>query len=490
MLSTTGKLTLSQELPAYLQELLMREAALALARKGIAEAAEEAQRKKEALAGLNALRSFVPGESRRRHVADRKQAEEQAARLDAGLRKLDTTEMVLLTCVERSLENFLRLHDPEYVAGLAAYRFPHDWQRLVERFEQAKDALVGILSALVNVMENARPKENMSAFAPDCRLLVEEAAIAGRKLDAEIGFINAVADEQRRQYGPDTITLPRQPETGWAQTVGALLEVPAEECLRATRNLVRECHDVLDGIGTAIHAESKLVNGVKVLEVPSYHAGVWKALREASRLSIEAKDLQRVVSETEQMLDLGTLDPWSPPAPEKKPVQPVAAVAPVPGGAEPLFAGTSPAVARRSDVAPSSSSSAQAPTRKEHKLSLRGRNSRRPEMDGVSPETRDTPVPAVGSVALKSSEIAALEEQRALLERRLEEMRVELQTRETYVMESEERLLQKTQQQVEREAELEQREDQLRTLLQRLDALDDTRPSGQSSSTKLDEFKD
>lgn len=507
MLSGEWKLNNKNTVPAALQDLLVREAAFSLSRKRIGEAVEVARASRDALAVARPLLSFVRQDAKKDHREKLKEAEESITILEAGAKKLDVTIPVLHQCVERSVENYLRELDPEYVNGLSASRFSADWQRILERYEQEVGLYAAALEQLPALLETMVPNEICGAHF-DGRQVIQDMAARAKSTLREISFINKVAEAQRLRAGSGNTSLERQPERNWGALADSLLAVQPLVAARTVKQLIAESRDVLDNVHAAIKNQARLATYAGGYGVASYHESVWNSLRESAHARLDPDQLEQILGDTERRIETGELAEFLP-EPTPLPAAALAAMAAAPvagGGLRVGFAGRK--VDGASVPAPPPVAPAPVPPVSGRPLSLKipGRGTPAITPQPGIPLSPMTPLPAVPTpsspadglapvpAAAPAAHAATLAELRAERER-LDALRTEtnasLSERERFLSQSEARLMQTSQAQLEREVELEQKEEQLRELERRLRELQPGLiPAVAEPAKKFDEFNE
>jgi len=518
-------------LPPPLQDLLVREAVFGLSRKRIADALTAAQEDLAEIMAAKPRLSFVRQDAKKDHRIKVLEAEESVSLLESAVKKLDASIPALHACVGRSVENYLREMDPEYVTGLSAGRFADDWQRFLERYESSVDRYLSVLSKLPSQLEQIMPNEACGAHF-DGRQLIEETVRRATEVQDEITFLNKIADSQRLRGRGQSPTLHRQPERSWRKLAQSMFALRPLDAVKVVKTLKIEAGDVLERGFAAIKEECRIATYSGGYGVTSYHHRVWIGLREAALLKIPPDQFEQIVSETEIMLETGRLEEWVPervesvdPLTAPAPVAPttqvpaqVAVAPPLPAAPEPVPEPSAPMVLPAPIVDPYAAEPALPPPLKrgfgvpgirmpfrpsapapvpeavrepepveESKplvLKRAGRSSSVPSPLAVELPVR--PGPAVVSAAaaaaasalpvsptsppLSAKETAALADvkaERERLEMLLNETKASLNEREEFLSQSEARLMQTSQAQLEREVELEQREEQLRELEKR-----------------------
>lgn len=453
-------------LPVGLQDLLVREAAFVLGRNRIGEALVAAEALKTAVARSRPWISYIIKDRSHDHAAERKELLETIEVLERGVQKFESAGRTLYACVQRSLENYLREHDPEYVNGLSASRFLDDWKRLLTRFEEAVSSYVALLKRLASVAETL-PAESVCGANQEARELIDQTVTAALAVQEEVTFVNKIADTQRIRAGIDAITLYRQPERNWKTLVHSLHFMAPPAANQEVRALLADTADIAEKVRSAIKGELQLASYVVGYGVTSYHERVWASLREAAPLRIKPDELESILAETEDRIDQSRLEDWVPLRTE-----PVAVEAPAPVPAPPP-----PALVKKSKKAAKAAARAAA-AESAGKPGAGGAELKLPSRGGATGAAAPSAatasdaaaVPETGSAPRREAEdtVEDLLAERRRLEDIMSEMRSGFSQREEFLTQSEERLMQASQAQQEREMELEQREEQLRDLERRL----------------------
>lgn len=477
-------------LPPALQELLVREAVFLMSRKRISDALSSAEQQSSAGSFARPLLSLF---ARKDNRTKRREEVDNVAVLKAGIKKLDDAYPQLETCVERSLENYLREHDAEYANGLAASRFIDDWHRLLAQFELDLSNLLGSLNALPAQFD-LLPHGAACGSTLESRHAIDTVVGFARSVQEDIGFINKIADAQRIRSGIDNITLYRQPERNWRGSIHALHFVQPSLAVDSIQALIADINEVAEKVRSAIQGECQLASYVVGYGVTSYHRRVWASLREAAPLQVNPDNMESILAETEELMDSGRLKEWRPQRPE--PTAPVAAAvgiaAPPPPVAPAPKPGRPPGVPVSAPV-PAAIGGPGPTLRLNRSAELKLPSRSAPRLDeAAAPAFSSAPtrpaepaaVPAAAPAAvnpgssLPPDSMADLMAERNRLEQILLETRASLTEREQFLSQSEARLMQVSQAQIEREVDLEQREEQLRDLEKRLREMQSGMASG------------
>lgn len=497
-----SKLLPNMFLPPALQDLLLREAVFDVSRKRLEEALAAAEQELATVAAERPRLGFVRQEAKRAYQARVEEAGQGVSLLRAALEKLGASVPQLVSCVGRSVENYLREMDPEYVTGLAAARFVDDWDALLARFSRAVERYLGCLNRLPAQLESF-PQGETCGSHPEGRKTVEETMHAAAVMQEEIAFLNRIADAQALRRGKPP-TLQRQPERNWRRLAFGIMDLPPLEALKIVRALSVEAEEQLPRMFTAIKAECRLANFSGNYGVSSYCRKMWQGFRSAAAEKIEPDRFEQIVSETEIMLETGRLHEWKPDRVEIQATPEIVAAELAPlltATPAPKSAPQSAAKAAASATTTASASGAAAAAR-----TPSGRLVYRPSggtaAAAVGTAAAESGLAAASTAGLSGKDLAALAElqaERERLEKLLRETRESLSEREAFLSQSEAKLMETTQAQIEREVELEQREEELRELERRyrefqLGGLAAAGAEGEApaapTKVSLDEFKD
>lgn len=490
-----SKLLPNMFLPPALQDLLLREAVFDVSRRRLEEALAVAEQELAATQAERPRLGFVRQEAKRAYQARVHEAEQGVGLLRSALEKLDESSPQLVACVGRSVENYLREMDPEYVTGLAAARFVDDWDALLGRYSGAVERYLGSLNRLPAQLESFPQGESCGSH-PEGRKIVEATMHAAAVLQEEIAFLNKIADAQSLRRGK-TPTLPRQPERNWRRLAFGILDLKPLEALKIVRGLSAEAEEQLPRIFATIKAECRLANFSGNYGGSSYCRKIWQGFRSTALEKIQPDRFEQIVSETEIMLETGRLHEWKP---ERVEIQ----ASPEIMAAElaPLLAATPGPTAAPVVVSPAAASAAGTSALGAKRTS-NGRLAYRPSGTAVAPVAGGPAAPVAAAAGLSSKDVAAmieLQAERERLEQLLRETRASLSEREAFLSQSEAKLMETTQAQIEREVELEQREEELRELERRyrefqqgglgLDASPAVEREPAPAKVPLDEFRD
>ncbi len=297
--------------PLSLKNMLLREAAIALARQRLAKAIPIAQAHEHEVRATRApFLIMLPTKANQEIRATLEGSRQTLDVLQKALAKLTTIENQLLPLVSYRLETHLRRCAKDYINGLAGNRYPDDWARIQTRLEDCIRTYHDSLKALADLCPNLPPGMIIDANPPG-RQLANRAIIWGSCLESEIQFINRIADSQRAHNGPGGFTLNRQPAVNWKESAQSLLDIDATTAAAALHNLVSQSELITKQITLAISAEKQLSLHHPEHGASQYHAEQWASLRDAALLNINPADLESLAKDTEILISNGEFETWS-----------------------------------------------------------------------------------------------------------------------------------------------------------------------------------
>lgn len=287
-------------LPVRLRDLLKREVCLEITRAHIETALHQVQAEAEQLRKTRPPFLFLHGKPLRSEFETRQAgANESLVALGQGLQKVAAAQPRLCAWVEDDLETFLRDSQTAYVNGLAAHRFPDDWQRAVLRFDQRVAGFRAALGLVQATLSAVPAGVTLAAHAAAFECLMP-ARQWGALLDYEMQFFNRLADTQRRLVGVGDDTLRRQPEPQFGGMVGQWARLTADAVRRQVADLLVQLeHSAAEARG-AYASEAALAAGGAAAR--SFVYPFWEALRQLMRLEIKPDEVEGLVAETERMV--------------------------------------------------------------------------------------------------------------------------------------------------------------------------------------------
>jgi hypothetical protein len=464
-------ITLIEAIPASLYDLLKRELALQLRRTLLVQSLEEARRNVQELKATRPPFLLLKApEVKRGHNHALATAEDAVTLVEKDIAQLDQQEPQLSAFVAYRLETHLRKTSQDYVRSLVEKRHPEDWQRLRRQFEHHVTAFQSSLAALEMSVSGLIPLQTIEGD-PSCRILLAQSIANAHAFEAEIAFLNKVSDAQSRHVGPERFSLHRQLELDWTKALQELASADSRSGPPSLGQLMRQFSEVAHNARRAIHDECP--PGRKDREptdAPGFHSIQWRILRDVVRLRLHQGELDNIALETEQFLENGRIA-------ELAHMQEVPAL---PTGSRATRAPL--AVATPLKVA------APPPTpRLEMEPTLRLRRKR-----PTPPIAASAAAPASATIPAENSD--ELHAQRQALENEIERLRREQQellARAKFIEDSENKLLDRTQEQQEREIMLEQRAEDLSALEKRLREAYPQAPLSEAvNAAKIDEFNE
>ena len=478
--STIDTATLSR-LPAELTDMLVRESALDMAHRKLAEARTEVLNDKvrlEAKTGL--LKGFSAKGSMDRETA-LKTVFSQKLHYDSQIKKAQSLTALLAKETGRWLECYLKTGSPEYAAALAPHDYAEDWSRFSYNFELLIKSFQMGLQDITVQYKRENPTGAPSQLRKDSIRKLQPIA---RQIEIDVEFFNRILTYQARQKGRKA-TL--HPEYSWGETTEQLALQTVETALGTVHELLAACAGFLTNLGHVINREKQAAEekAARGLQPPaSYLKGWWEGIRPVAALRVEEEKLAAIITETETMIMDGEFSarfnrhmvetmPASEgqAAPEKPATTAPMSVSPQ-SDAE-LRALKARLQAELEETAKVKAGlAARERTLRDNEQALRDNEQRFAEKC----QREQAALEAMkAGLAMREEEIVIKARQAAETQAeelaRLEEMKAELAARSAFIEESEQRLLNKGQEQLEGLAELEQKEEELMTTKRELNAM-------------------
>jgi hypothetical protein len=319
--------------------MLIREAALTLTRRRLAEAIPLAQaREREVKATRVPFMILLPTKTNQEIRSNLEDTRQTLASLQKDHEKFTSLEHQLIPLVSYRLETHLRRSFPDYANGLARYRYPADWLRIKTGLETSIRSYHSALKTLLDLCATLAPDKIISTDAA-CQPMGTLACVRGERLENEVRFINQIADAQRKHTGPAGFTLRRQRLIDWKDSTQLTLGMTAETGCASLRHLLEHSEDMTGQIMIEVTSEQELVRHHSEQGAADYHAEQWAAYRKTALLKINPAELESLAKETETLLESGQFEAWSwlddaPP--------PMSASAAAPSASLPPFSTTTP----------------------------------------------------------------------------------------------------------------------------------------------------
>lgn len=479
--TTINDTALLSRMPAELADMLVRESALERAHQKLAEAREEVAGGKvrlEAKTGL--LKGFSGKGSLEREMA-LKTAFNQKLHYDSQIKKAESLMALLGKETGRWTECYLKTASPEYAAALASHDHAEDWVRFSYQFELLiKSFQLGLQDITVQYK-----RENPSGAPSQLRKdSIRKLLPIARLIEIDVEFFNRIVACQARQKGRKA-TL--HPEYSWCETTEQLALQSVETALGTLHELLAACAGFLTNLGQVINrerlaAEEKNARGSQL--PASYLKGWREGIRPMAALRVEEEKLAAIITETETMIMDGEFSArfnrhlvQTMAAGEVQAVPQKTATAPPVAGAPQsdaeLRALKAKLQAELEEAAKAKAGlAARERTLRDNEQALRDNEQRFAEKcqrelaaleamkAGLTAREEEIVIKARQAAETQAEELA-----------RLEEMKAELAARSAFIEESEQRLLNKGQEQLEGLAELEQKEEELMTTKRELNAM-------------------
>lgn len=460
--------------------MLMRECALDLAGKKLQEARNAVLAEKARLAEKPGLLKSIAGRGGVEREVSLQTVASQQAHYDSQLKKAESVTALLRKETERWLECCLKTGSPDYAAGLAQHDFPEDWGRFCYNFDLLlKSFQMGLQDLTVQFKRGSPGGEALAQLRVDS---VNKLVPVARLIEIDVEFFNRILTQQARQKKTGTGRPSLQPEYCWCETTGQLASMSVPEAAATLRELLSACSGFLANFSTLLKREKAQADAraPQMLHAhPSYLRVWWDNAKPAAALLLQEDRLESVITETQSLLLDGefstrfnrylikTITPSAPPAAPEK---------------------TTAAAAHSGTTAPYTDAELRALKAKLQSelaevarikagLTIREQTLKENEQKFAEKCRRE-------QAALEEAKARLAEQEEALALRtrqaeekhveemaKLEELKGELAARAAFIDESELRLMEKGQQQIEALAELEQKEEELMATKRELNTL-------------------
>lgn len=228
-------------------------------------------------------------------------AEESLVALSNGVEKLERLRPILHAWVEDELETYLRATHEGYVTGLATHRFPEDWERFGRRFAMRVQRLTEFLHSLRNALTRVASSAVVAENAATADVLARTAKV-GAAVDAEVVFLNHLADVQRRARSLGSESLERQPALSCEAHVYGLRTLSAGEAVRALADFAAMFQVQSQQVRGVIVSEGNLAVAGEGRSSRGFVLPQWEALRKLVRLDLDPDTTEKLAADTEKLL--------------------------------------------------------------------------------------------------------------------------------------------------------------------------------------------
>ncbi len=461
---------------------------MALAREKLKEAQDEVVAEKNRLDAKPGLLKNLSPKAKSERESSIKSAQDNLQHYELQLKKAESLTALIHKDIRRWLECCLKIGSPDYAAALATPDYPEDWSRFSYSFELL---IKSFQMGLQDIMAVLRRE---SANGPRSQLLmdsVRKLLPIARQIEIDAEFFNRILVQQgklRRATGK----VAQHPEYSWCETVDQLGVLPHGEAVETLRELLTASTGYLVNLGQSIKREQFLVEakaaqlGKTGADGASFLHTWQEGLRAASQQRVNVEKLGAIITETESLLMDGEFTArFNRHMVESMTIHPVQAAASaeraVTGNTTPSFPQNDSELralkaklqAELEDVAKTKAGlAARERTLKENEQKLRDHEQAFAEKckreQAALDEAKAKLAEMEEGIGIKDREA---EEKRAEQMAQLEEKAAELAARSVFMDESELRLLEKGQEQLERLADMEQREEDLMTTKRELNAM-------------------
>ncbi len=463
----------------------MRESALVLAREKLLAAKHEVIEEKARLEEKSGLLKNLTTKARQER--DLKTAQGNLVHYDSQLNKAGSLMALIEKDARRWLECCIKTGSPDYVAALATQDYPEDWARFHYQFELLVKSFQMGLQDLMAVFRREAVNGGRSQLLMDS---VRKLLPVARQIEIDVDFFNRILVQQGKQRRGATGKVAQHPEYSWCETVEQLGVLPREEALGTLRELLAAGVAFLVNLGQVIKREQLAVEskaaqlGKKKGSGQSFLQTWHDGLRAASLQVVNADKLAGIITETESLLMDGEFTARF----NRYMVQSITLSQPVPAPVKSATTHAAPAspqndaevrvlkAALQAELDEVAKTKAGFATRerllKENEQRLRDQEQAFAEKckreQAALDEAKARLAEMEAAIVIKDREA---EEKRAEQMAQIEETKVELAARAEFLEESEQRLLNKGQEQLESLAELEQKEEELMATKRELNAM-------------------
>lgn len=452
-------------LPPELLDLLARVFALKQARTKLEESRLEVIAEKSRLETKAGLLTGFSGKVRRERAESIKVAVDDKSYYDAQIAKIESLVSLLNKEISRWLDCCLKTLDAAYSEGLAAHDHAEDWARLAHNFDRLVKALQMDLRDLMALYKHEAAQGPRSAkYVSAVRKLLPVA----RQVEIDIEFLNNVLAQRARRGGAGSPAPAQHPEYGWCETIEQLGGQTVQAAVETLRELVTLSTGFLPALVQEIKREQAVADEKAALARGKVHPSFlklrWESLKPATAQELTSRQPVAVITETEALLLDGEFTTRFNHYLIKSIVRSPDAVTPQ------AAAGAGSAVQNDAELKILKETlelELEGVAKLKANLNRRERVLRENEQAFEEKRQREQAAldEARAKAAAQEEEIARKTfelEQRYLAEQKhLEALIAENNARVAFIEESEQRLLAKGQEQIERLAELDQQEDEI-----------------------------
>ncbi len=455
-------------------DLLVREAGLVWARARVEVARVSALAEKTRLETNPGLLKSLSARAKRERQEGIKAAIDYKAHYDAQIEKVDSLILLLGKEIGRWLDCCLKTRSPDYIAGLAGHAFPEDWGRFAYHFELNAKAF---RLELENLRLAARREGGQATRAPfgggDLRRLLP----AARLIEIDVECLNRVVAEQARASGRRSDARPRHTEYGWCEIIEQLGTLSPGAAFETLQELTQVSGSFLTAVLQDIKREQATAEE-KAARAGRRAAGSflnvwWDRLRPVVERDLKPSEPEAMIAETEALLLDGEFSGRFNQHLIDSIVRHAAPAAPTGRAAEASPARDEEIKALRKSL----EQELEEVARIKIGLAKRERVVREQEQAFAEKRQREQAELDEARARLTAQEadfaarVQAWEETQRREQADLDALKAEQAARTSFIEEGEQRLLAKGQEQVERLAELEQREEDLDAARRELNAL-------------------
>lgn len=464
----------------------MRESALAAARTKLQKAQDDVIAEKTRLESKPGLLQNLTPKAKQERELSINTMQNNLQHYDSQLKQAESLTTLIQKDILRWLECCLKTSAPDYAAALATHDYHEDWTRFSYGFDMLIKSFHMGLQDVMAVFRRENANGGRSQLLMDS---IQKLLPIARLIEIDVEFFNRVLVQQGKQKRATGGKVTLHPEYSWCETVEQLGTLPEKDALETLGELITANTGFLANLSQVIRrekfqAETKVAQKGKTTESKPSFLKTWQeGLRPAALELVDMEKLGGIITETESLLMDGeftvrfnrymvkTIVVAPPPVAAEKPAS--VTTAPFVQNDTELRALKTKLQAELEEVAKLKAGLASRErTLKEHEQKLRENEHAFTEKckreQAVLEEAKATLVELEESISLRDREA---EEKRAAQLAELEGKMAELAARSVFMDESELRLLEKGQEQLERLAELEQKEEDLMATKRELNAM-------------------
>lgn len=283
-------------------DLIARVHALKHAQSKLEESRNEAVAERMKHETKPGLLMGLSGRVKRERAEGLKAALDDKFYYDGQIGKIESLISLLSQEISRWLDCCLKTLAADYPASLARHDYPEDWSRLGYRF----DVLVKTLQMDLKDLKSLYRSENPSGpRSPQHDAAIGKILPTARQVEIDIEFLNNILAHQTRIKGTGADETPPHPEYGWCETIELLGNQSVPAAMETLRELIALAASFLPALRQEIRREQAVAEEKAALASrkgpPSYLACRWEGLKPAAAQGMTARQSVAVIAETEAL---------------------------------------------------------------------------------------------------------------------------------------------------------------------------------------------